>query len=338
MTQQKNVTILGGGSFGTAIANIVADNSHNTRLWLRNATTANEINQTHHNNTYLPGLKLNNALHATTDLATATDNTDIVFMAVPSQSCREVAQQVSTYLADNTILVSTIKGIEASPFKLMSEVLSEEIPQARLAVLSGPNLAKEIAAQQITASVIASHDEILNATIQSLLHCHYFRVYASADIYGVELGGALKNVYAMITGMAAARGVGQNTMSLLITRSLAEMSRFAVHKGADPMTFLGLAGIGDLIATCLSPLSRNYRVGFQLGEGKDLDTIKAELGQVAEGIHTLKLLKQQSTALQIYMPLVAALYDVIYNHKTIDEVVGKMMFADQQKDVEFAVR
>jgi glycerol-3-phosphate dehydrogenase (NAD(P)+) len=223
-------------------------------------------------------------------------------------------------------------------FKLMSEVLAEEIPQARIGVLSGPNLAKEIAAQQITATVIASEDEQLNTTVQALLHSGTFRVYASSDVFGVELGGALKNVYAIMAGMAAALGLGQNTISMLMTRSLAEMSRFAVQKGADPMTFLGLSGVGDLIATCMSPLSRNYRVGYELGKGRDLDEIIAELGQVAEGVNTLKFLKQQAEELNIYMPLVNGLYEIIYSAKTINEVVGGLMFAEQNRDVEFTVK
>jgi glycerol-3-phosphate dehydrogenase (NAD(P)+) len=236
------------------------------------------------------------------------------------------------------MLISTTKGIEPGQFKLMSQVLTEEIPAARIGVLSGPNLAKEIAARQITATVVASRDELLNETVQSLLHSGNFRVYASDDVFGVELGGALKNVYAIIAGMAAALGTGQNTISMLLTRSLAEMSRFAVQKGADPMTFLGLSGVGDLIATCMSPLSRNYRVGFQLGEGKPLEQIISELGQVAEGVNTLKLLKREADKLNVYMPLVAALYDVMYNGKTIQQVVGGMMFSEQNRDVEFTVR
>ena len=338
MTNRYQVAVLGGGSFGTAIANIMADNGHQVCLWMRNQARALEINEQHFNSNYLPDYPLNEQLRASTDLTEAVQGCDIVFMAVPSSSSREVAREVSALIAEGTVLISTTKGIEADSFKLMSEVLAEEIPQARIGVLSGPNLAKEIAAKQITATVIASGDESLNDMVQSLLQSGTFRVYASNDVFGVELGGALKNIYAIISGMAAAMGTGQNTISMLMTRSLAEMSRFAVQKGADPMTFLGLAGVGDLIATCMSPLSRNYRVGFQLGEGKDLEQIVAELGQVAEGVNTLKLVKQQADDLDIYMPLVTALYDVIYNKKTIKEVVGAMMFSEQTRDVEFAVK
>jgi glycerol-3-phosphate dehydrogenase (NAD(P)+) len=333
-----NVAVLGGGSFGTAIANIMAENNHDVRLWLRNEARAAEINTQHMNSKYLPDYVLSHNLKASTDLVSCVSDCDIVFVSVPSKSSREVARELAKTINPNTIVISTTKGIESDNFKLMSQVLAEELPTARIGVLSGPNLAKEIAAKQITGSVIASEDEALKIIIQDLLRCGNFRVYGSSDVFGVELGGALKNVYAIMSGMAAAMGIGQNTISMLMTRSLAEMSRFAVHKGADPMTFLGLAGVGDLIATCMSPLSRNYRVGFQLGEGKDLDEIVAELGQVAEGVNTLKLLKEQADELGIYMPLVNGLFDIIYNKKSIGDVVGGLMFAEHNIDVEFAVK
>jgi glycerol-3-phosphate dehydrogenase (NAD(P)+) len=338
MKNLHKVAVLGGGSFGTVIANIMANNGHEVCLWLRNAERADEINTQHCNKSYLPDYQLNAALTASTELADAVNGKDIVFMSVPSKSCREVAKELARHISPNTLLISTTKGIEHDNFKLMSQVLKEEIPSANIGVMSGPNLAKEIASQQITGTVIASGDEQLNQTIQELLHSGTFRVYASSDIYGVELGGALKNIYAIMAGMAAAMNIGQNTVSMLLTRSLAEMSRFAVYKGADPMTFLGLAGVGDLIATCMSPLSRNYRVGFQLGEGKELDVIIADLGQVAEGVNTLKLIMQEAEQAGIYMPLASALYDVIYNAKTVKEVVGKMMFAEHNRDVEFTIQ
>jgi glycerol-3-phosphate dehydrogenase (NAD(P)+) len=336
MSSSHKVAVLGGGSFGTVIANIMANNGHQVSLWLRNQERADEINGQHINSAYLPDYSLNANLQATTDLHQAVADCGIVFMAVPSKSCRDVARKLSTMIADDTVLISTTKGIEPRQFKLMSQVLAEEISQARLGVMSGPNLAKEIASGQITGTVIASEDEDLNTLIQELLRSGTFRVYASNDVFGVELGGALKNVYAIMSGMGAAMGLGENTISMLLTRSLAEMSRFAVHNGADPMTFLGLAGVGDLIATCMSPLSRNYRVGFKLGQGESLDSIIAELGQVAEGVNTLKLLKQQADEMDIYMPLASALYEVIYNGKTVKEVVGAMMWSEQSRDVEFA--
>lgn len=329
------VSVLGGGSFGTALANIVADNHHHARLWLRDEQRAEEINKQHRNSKYLPDYLLNPNLKACTNLSEAVVDSDVVFMAVPSSSCRDVAKVLSPLIEQGTVLISTTKGIEPLGFSLMSEVLKEEIPQARIAVLSGPNLAKEIAAKQITATVVASADDNLNLMIQKLLHCDYFRVYAGNDMYGVELGGALKNIYAIMAGIGASMGMGQNTMGMLMTRSLAEMSRFAVRKGANPMTFLGLAGVGDLIVTCSSPLSRNYRVGYELGSGRNLDDIVADLGQVAEGVNTLRLVKSEAEKMDIYMPLVSGLYSVIYQGSSVKEAIGKMMWAAQSRDVEF---
>jgi len=338
MTDKHKVAIVGGGSFGTAIANIVADNGHDVCLWMRNAERVAEVNEQHSNSAYLPDISLNPALRASTDLADTVTGCDVVFVAVPSKSCRDVARQLAPLLADGTMVVSTTKGIEVDSNELMSEVLREELGNVSIGVMSGPNLAKELAAREITGTVIASADEQLTQCIQDLLQCSYFRVYAGSDIYGVELAGALKNVYAIVAGLAAALGVGHNTISMLVTRSLAEMSRYAVQKGADPLTFLGLAGVGDLFVTCTSPLSRNYRVGYALGQGRDLNEVVAELGQVAEGVNTLKLLKQQSQQLDIYMPLVNGLYAIIYEGKTVQEVIGDMMWAEQNRDVEFAVQ
>ncbi len=338
MSQRHRVAVLGGGSFGTALANIVADNDHDVVLWVRNAGRAAEINTAHTNNDYLPDYPLNPALRADTDLVRSVAGATVVFMAVPSKSCREVARAVSPHLGKDCILLSTTKGIEASGFRLMSQVLAEEIPQVRLGAMSGPNLAREIAAKQLTATVVASADAELIQVVQQLLHCGYFRVYASADMYGVELGGALKNVYALMAGMAAALGIGQNTISMLITRALAEMSRFAVRKGADPLTFLGLAGVGDLIVTCMSPLSRNYQVGYALGKGRALDEILTELGQVAEGVNTLYLLKEEAEQLGVRMPLVNGLYEILHNGRDIATVVGSLMWAEQNRDVEFTLK
>jgi len=338
MTIPHRVAIVGGGSFGTALASIVADNGHDVCLWLRSAERAEEINRQHRNSHYLPDLVLPSGVRADTCLESVLAGRDIVFVAVPSHACRQVSRDMAQGLQPGSMVVSTTKGIEPSAFKLMSEVLREELPGQRLGVLSGPNLAREIAAREITATVIASEDGELNQRIQNLLHCSYFRVYASADPYGVELAGALKNIYAIIAGMAAAMGIGHNTVALIITRSLAEMSRFALQQGADPSTFLGLAGVGDLLVTCMSPLSRNYRVGFQLGQGKPLDQVVAELGQVAEGVNTLRLVRSEALRRGVRMPLVQGLHEIIYEGAAIDSVVGRLMEADQPRDVEFTLR
>ncbi len=338
MSDQFRVAVLGGGSFGTALGNIVADNGHAVCLWLRDQVRCDEINAQHINSEYLPGIALNEALRATTDLGEAVANCDVLFVAVPSKSSREVARQLSAVLPAGCMVISTTKGIEADGFKLMSQVLREELPDAPIGVLSGPNLARELAERHITASVIASENPAVCERVQELLKCSYFRVYAGDDVFGLELAGALKNCYAIMTGMAAALGAASNTMGFLLTRALAEMSRFAAEKGADPMTFMGLSGVGDLVVTCTSPLSRNYRVGYALGEGRDLDEVVADLGQVAEGVNTIKLVKTEADRLGVYMPLVNALYATIYERATIEEVIDNMMSAAQTRDVEYKLR
>ncbi|MNH19962.1 Glycerol-3-phosphate dehydrogenase [NAD(P)+] [compost metagenome] len=217
----------------------------------------------------------------------------------------------------------------------MSQILEEIAPQARIGVLSGPNLAREVAEHALTATVVASEDEALCQRVQAVLHGRTFRVYASSDRFGVELGGALKNVYAIIAGMAVALGMGENTKSMLITRALAEMTRFAVSQGANPMTFLGLAGVGDLIVTCSSPKSRNYQVGHALGQGLSLEEAVNRLGEVAEGVNTLKVLKVKAQEVQVYMPLVAGLHAILFEGRTLNQVIELLMRAEPKTDVDF---
>ena len=335
MTSRLTVAVLGGGSFGTAIANIIAQNAHNTFLWMRSAERALECEQARENIHYLPGYKLAENLKITSDIAEAVSQSDLIFVSIPSHSFRAVTQELRPYLRDDAIIISTAKGIEPEGFTLMSQILEQELPNHPIGVLSGPNFAKEIVRQQQTGSVIASDDERVISCVQRTLCSSTFRVYANHDRYGVELGGALKNIYAIICGMAAALGAGQNTQAMLLTRSLAEMGRFAHVMGANPMTFLGLAGVGDLILTCTSDLSRNYRVGFALGQGKKLDDIVANLGQVAEGVNTLKQVKHKADELGVYMPLVSGLHGVLFENKSIAEVAHGLMVGEQNTDVDY---
>ncbi|WIO75544.1 NAD(P)H-dependent glycerol-3-phosphate dehydrogenase [Porticoccaceae bacterium LTM1] len=343
MSDQKpstthKITVLGGGSFGTAIANMIAINGYPVTLWMRDEENAEHCRTAHENTPYLPGYKLTESLAITSDISEALRGSDIVFFSVPSKAFRTVAKEASKYIEPGTIAISTAKGIEPSSFKLMSQVLGEELTDARIGVISGPNLAKEIADHQITATVVASEDDKVCKIVQDLLGSQYFRVYANSDPFGVELAGALKNIYALGAGIAAALGVGQNTMSVLVTRSLAEMSRFAMRLGADPMTFLGLSGVGDLYVTCTSPLSRNYRVGYALGKGKTLEQATEEVGQVAEGVNTTRLVKQKADEMGIYMPLATALFETMFNNKSIRDLMRGMMLAEQAADVEFSAQ
>lgn len=334
MTRQQPIAVLGGGSFGTAIANLLAENGHAVRQWMRDAAQAEAIRINRENPRYLKGIKVLPGVQPDTDLLGTIEGSDLLFVALPSSALRSVLAEHAALL-QGKMLVSLTKGIEANTFKLMSEVLAEIAPGARIGVLSGPNLAREIAEHALTATVIASEDEALCRSVQKALHGRTFRVYASADRYGAELGGALKNVYAIMSGMAAALGMGENTKSMLITRALAEMTRFAVSQGANPMTFLGLAGVGDLIVTCSSPKSRNYQVGFALGEGLSLDEAVSRLGETAEGVNTIKVLKARAQEASVYMPLVAGLHAVLFEGRTLGQVIEALMRGEPKTDVDF---
>ncbi|WP_146802259.1 MULTISPECIES: NAD(P)H-dependent glycerol-3-phosphate dehydrogenase [Halomonadaceae] len=333
--EQMTVAVLGGGSFGTALASIAADNGARVRQWLRDPALVAQINAEHRNGRYLPDYAINPAVVASGDMAEVLAGAELVLVAIPSKAFREVVRQARPHLHAEQILVSTTKGIQEEGFKLMSQILEEETGFAHIGVLSGPNLASEVADKQLTATVIASDDPLTRARVQTALGCDYFRVYASNDRYGVELGGALKNIYAIAAGMAAALGMGENTRSMLMTRALAEMSRFAVDQGANPMTFLGLAGVGDLIVTCSSTLSRNYRVGQALGQGKGLDEAVAALGQVAEGVNTVRLVRDKAREDGVYMPLAEGLYQVLFEGVPARQMARMLMQGEQSSDVEF---
>jgi len=333
----KKVGVIGGGSFGTAIANIIASNGHQTQLWMRDPEQVESLNQTRVNSLYLPGLELHPSIIAAHELGDVVRDVDLIFVAVPSHSFRSVVRQMRPLLQPGVILITATKGIEALTFKLMSQILAEEVPLARIGVLSGPNLAKEIVNHSPTGTVVASNDAEVRTLVQETLRSDTFRVYANDDMLGVELGGALKNIYAIIAGLADAMGMGHNTIAMLITRSLTEMARFGVRLGGDAMTFLGLSGVGDLIVTCTSPLSRNFRVGKALGEGKGIDAIMLELGQVAEGVNTLKQVKEKADELGVSMPLCSSLYEIIYNKAPIGHIISSVMLAETGLDVEFVV-
>ena len=302
---------------------------------MRDAEQVEILNRDRENLSYLPGFALHEKIIAIQNLEMAVADADMVFVAVPSSGFRDVVRKMQSFVKEDVILVSLTKGIEAGTFKLMSQILSEEVPHARIAVVSGPNLAKEIASSSPTGAVVASPDAKVRTLVQKTLRSLTFRVYANDDMLGVELGGSLKNIYAILAGMAASRGMGHNTNSMLVTRSLTEMARFGLALGADPMTFLGLSGVGDLIVTCSTPLSRNFRVGKALGEGKSIEAILAELGQVAEGVNTLKPVVEKAQSLNIEMPLAQGLYEIIYNNQDIEHIISSLLLEERGLDVEF---
>ena len=332
----SKISVIGGGSFGTVIANITAENGYEVSFWMRSESKAEQLNRTRENSQYLPNYQLNERVVATSDMAAAVKDSSLIFVAVPSSSFRQVVRDMVPHLAQSTVLVSTTKGIESGSFDLMTQILHQEAPNAKVGVLSGPNLAVEIAKKNLTGTVIASPDEQVRELVKSALKSQYFRVYANNDMFGVELGGSLKNIYAIIAGIATALGMGHNTNSMLVTRALTEMARFGKELGADPMTFLGLAGVGDLVVTCSTPLSRNYRIGLALGKGTPLEEAVAGLGQVAEGVNTVKLVQEKAEELGVYMPLASGLYKIIYENDSLENIISSLMLSEQALDVEFA--
>ncbi len=277
------VAVVGAGSWGTTVAHLCAHNTATT-LWARDPQVAAAIRQRHENPRYLPGFELHPDLDASDDLAEVVGSSDLVVMGVPSHGFRRVLVDLRPHLRPWVPVVSLAKGLEQGTRRRMTELVEEELPGHPAGVLTGPNLAKEILAGGAAASVIAMTDPTIAERLQGVFHTEMFRVYTNTDVVGAELGGALKNVIAIASGMADGLGTGDNTRAAVITRGLAEMTRLGVALGGRPETFAGLAGMGDLIATCISPQSRNRHVGEQLGRGRGIDEIVAEMNQVAEGV------------------------------------------------------
>ena len=330
------IAVLGGGSFGTAMANLSSKNGCEVTLWVRDKRSVKSMQKTHINKKYLPDHKLDERLQFTHDLQAAVKGKDLIFVAVPSAAFRETLQKIAPFISAQAI-VSLTKGMEKDTFALMSDVIADELPNVAFGVMSGPNLAKEIMNNMPSATVIASQSAALRLAVQTALHSAFFRVFASDDLIGVELGGALKNIYAIAMGMAAAYDIGENTKAMILTRALAEMSRFGVQAGANPLTFLGLSGVGDLYATCSSTLSRNYQIGNMLGRGMSLDQAIKKLGQTAEGINTIQQVNEKAMKAGIYMPITHALHDIIYEDKAPLGVALNLMEAGFRSDVEFVM-
>ena len=337
MDNIKKIAVLGGGSFGTVLANIAASNGNNVSLWVRDSEQALRINSEGANSTYHPELKLSSNIAASENLEEVMKDSDIILIATPSIIFENIVQRIAPLIEGGAHIISCTKGIKLDPFRSMSDIISMNVDLNinSVGVLSGPNLAREIAENKVAGTVIASTSNVLINCVKDALSSDSFKVYSSNDIQGVELAGALKNIYAIICGMADAMGVGENAVGLILTRSMAEMSRFAVAKGANPITFLGLAGMGDLVATCTSNLSRNFQLGTHLGGGLSLKEAKDRVGQVAEGVRTLEVIKEESSNLNIKMPLVDSLHDIIYKSSSPKTLIDDLVKNPHEVDVEF---
>jgi glycerol-3-phosphate dehydrogenase (NAD(P)+) len=308
--RRVNVTVLGGGSWGTTVAALSAANAPTT-LWARDPLVACEITEQHTNSKYLGERALPDGLRATADLEEALARADVVVFGVPSHSLREVAREAAPHVRPWVPLLSLIKGLEPGSRLRPTQVIAEELPGHTVGLLAGPNLAREVLDGYAAAAVIATVDPDLAFALQPLFRSRVFRVYRNHDVLGSEMGGVLKNIVAIAAGMADGLGVGDNTRAMVITRGLAEITRLGAAMGAGPQTFTGLTGLGDLMATCMSPLSRNRRVGEELAQGKTLEQINAEMQQVAEGVKSARTVMQLAEEHDVVMPIAAEVDAVI---------------------------
>lgn len=332
------VCILGAGSWGTAIAALLADGGHQIRLWCRNAELAAAIQLERENRRYLPGTLLPPSVSSTSSLSDALCGADCCVFAVPSGAIRGAAADAAPYLREDMLIISASKGLEESTGLRMSQVLAAAAPinPSRLVTLSGPNLAVEVAAGAPTASVAAAEDAQAARAVQGLFGRQAvptFRVYTGRDVIGVELGGAIKNVIAIGAGLCDGLSYGDNSKAALMTRGLTETIRLGIAQGAQAQTFLGLAGVGDLIATGASKLSRNYRVGYALGQGGALETILASLGHVAEGVPTTRVLHDLALSCGVDMPLCAALRALLFENRRPQDVIRELMQRPPKEEI-----
>lgn len=319
--------VLGTGSWGTTFAAVLADAGCDVTLWGRTEAVCREIAQHHRNEAYLPGLDLPERVSATTDAAAALQGAQVVAVAVPAQSARAILAPLRDHLEPDAVVVSLMKGVELSTDRRMSEVLQEvlDLPASRVAVVSGPNLAREIAERQPTATVVASSDPETARLVAAACASPSFRPYTNTDVVGVELCGAVKNVIALAVGIAQGQGFGNNTTATVITRGLVEITRLGLALGADHETFSGLAGMGDLVATCASPLSRNHSLGVQLGRGLGLEEAIAATRGTAEGVKSATSVLDLAQRVGVDMPITAAVVDVLDGRLPVVEMAGRLL-------------
>lgn len=320
--------VIGSGSFGTALSNTLAINAREVWVWGREADVVEAINTRHENPTYLPGIPLARTVRATGDLAEALRGAELVVVAVPSHAVREVMNHAKAHLPRHVPILSVAKGIENDTLLTPTEVLEDCLPEdfhPYIAVLSGPSFAKELAQRLPTVVTIASHWDKVALRCQAAFQNEYFRAYTSQDTVGVQYGGALKNVIAIAAGISDGLGMGHNARSALITRGLAEISRMAVHKGGNPLTLMGLSGMGDLVLTCTGELSRNRTVGLALGKGRPLAEVLGDMHQVAEGVKTAKSARDLSERTGVELPICQQVYRIAYEGKSAKQAVVELM-------------
>ena len=335
----KKIAVLGAGSWGSTLASVLIENGHDVTLYTNVVEQAAELNEKHTNEQYMPGFKYSEKLRATTDLEEALTDTDAILFVVPTKVTRLVAKQVKEVLAklkQRPMVIHASKGLEIGTHKRISEIIHEELTDrycSSIVVLSGPSHAEEVARHDITLITAASEEEKAAEQVQDMFTNNYLRIYTNNDVVGVETGAAFKNVIAIGAGILHGLGYGDDAKAALMTRGLAEVARLGMAYGASPLTFMGLSGVGDLIVTCTSVHSRNWRCGDQLGQGKPLDEVIEDMGMVIEGINTAKAAYDLSREEHIEMPITEAIYNVLYNKADIKEEIGSMMTRDSKSEV-----
>lgn len=333
----ENVVVLGAGSWGTALAVVLAENGHNTLIWSHREDQASEINEQHTNKKYLPNTILPSNLKATSNLEEAAQHGSTIVMAVPTKGIREVCGNISEYLTEKALFVHVSKGIEPDTLMRISELMKESLAEnavSDIVVLSGPSHAEEVVLKHPTTVTAACENLEAAEKVQDLFMNQYLRVYTNDDVIGVEIGGALKNVIALAAGMTDGLDFGDNAKAALITRGLAEITRLGVKMGGNPFTFAGLTGMGDLIVTCTSVHSRNWRAGNMLGKGMKLEQVLDEMGMVVEGVRTTKATYQLSKKYDVSMPITSALYDVLFNHMEPRALVESLMLRTKKSEID----
>lgn len=330
------IAVFGAGSWGTAFSIVLADGGNDVTIWARREEVAKDINESRENSDYLPGIQLPPAVSATHDVEQAAHGADIVILATPSQTLRGNLEEWAPHIASDAVMVSLMKGVELGTLKRMSEVIAEVTGAGpeRVAVISGPNLAKEIAQREPAASVVACADEDVARMLQDRCHSPAFRPYTSTDVLGCELGGAYKNVVGLAVGMAVGLGFGDNTTASVITRGLAETARLAMALGANPLTLMGLAGLGDLVATCSSPLSRNRSFGEKLGQGMTTEEIYASTRQVAEGAKSCSSLRALAEQSGVDAPVAQYVDDVVAGRMTANQMMDDILARETKSETE----
>lgn len=336
MPHSFKTAVLVAGSWGTALASVLAE-KHEVMLWTRNQQQADEINREHTNSRFLPNVQLSQRIKATTNIKEALEGIVAVVLVCPSSAMRELCQKISPYITDNMLLVHATKGFESQSLKRMSEVIGDELPQynkERIVVLSGPSHAEEVIQQCPTTVVVASAQIEAAEEAQKLFMSRTFRVYTNPDLIGVELGGALKNIIAIGGGLSDGLGFGDNAKAALLTRGLAEIKRLGTIMGARPSTFAGLSGIGDLIVTCTSQHSRNWRAGYMLAQNKSMELVLKDMGMVVEGVKTTESAFALSRQHNIEMPIAEQLYLVLFKNKKPRDAVEALMNRDRAQELE----